>query len=54
MAKEEDTEARVEQATLAVRGEDERLAQLEAQVKALRTELAEVRAEFQRFREQFE
>ena len=54
VAKEEDTEARVEQATLAVRGEDERLAQLEAQVKALRTELAEVRAEFQRFREQFE
>ena len=54
VAEEEDAEARVEQATLEVRGEDQRLAQLEAQVNSLRAELAAVRADFQQFREQFE
>ena len=51
---EEEVETPVEQATLEVRGENERLAGLEAEVGELRQELAAVRAEFQRFRQQFE
>jgi len=45
---------RVEPPQLAVRLENERLAKLEAEVGALRTELAELRQRFADFRKQFE
>ena len=51
---EEEAAAHLEQATIEVRGENERLARLEVEIGELREELAAVRAEFQRFREQFE
>ena len=51
---EEEVESRVEQATIEVRGENERLARMEAEIGELRSELVAVRAEFERFREQFE
>jgi uncharacterized protein YceH (UPF0502 family) len=51
---EAEAEARLEQATIEVRGENERLARVETELAELREELVAVRAEFQRFREQFE
>jgi uncharacterized protein YceH (UPF0502 family) len=46
--------APAEAATLAVRAENERWARLEAEVAGLRRELAEVKGELARFRQQFE
>lgn len=48
------TEGPVDAAVLEVRAENERIAALEEQVKALRDELADVRSAFARFKEQFE
>ncbi|MGB1716514.1 MAG: YceH family protein [Candidatus Latescibacterota bacterium] len=48
------TEGPVDAAALEVRAENERIAALEEQVKALRDELADVRSAFARFKEQFE
>jgi uncharacterized protein len=45
---------RPEPATVAVRAENERLAQLEREVSALRQELAELRQQFTTFKQQFE
>jgi hypothetical protein len=47
-------EPRLEEATLRVRAENERLAVLEEEVRALRDELAEVRQALHDFRKQFE
>ena len=48
------TEGPVDAAALEVRAENERIAALEEQVKALRDELADVRSAFAQFKEQFE
>ena len=48
------TEGPVDAAALQVRAENERIAALEEQVKALRDELADVRSVFAQFKEQFE
>ena len=48
------TEGPVDAAALEVRAENERIAALEEQVKALRDELADVRSVFAQFKEQFE
>ena len=45
---------RVEATTLEVRGEMERLARLEEELKAVRAELAELRGQFGEFKKQFE
>ncbi len=45
---------RVEAATLEVRGERERIARLEDELKTVQAELAELREEFAEFRKQFE
>ncbi|MCC7260922.1 MAG: YceH family protein [Candidatus Latescibacteria bacterium] len=50
----EERPPRLETATLEVRAENERLAALEAQVQSLGQELESLRAEFARFRQQFE
>lgn len=49
-----DRPAPMEPATAAVRAEDERFAKLEAEVTALRQELADVKQQFAAFRKQFE
>ncbi|PHX70662.1 MAG: hypothetical protein CK548_08810 [Opitutia bacterium] len=46
--------APTEPATLAVRAENERIAKLESDTTALRTELADLRQQFAEFRKQFE
>jgi len=43
-----------EAATLAVRAENERIAQLESEVAALRQQMAELQGQFAAFRKQFE
>ena len=48
------TEGPVDAAAIEVRAENERIAALEEQVKALRDELADVRSAFAQFKEQFE
>ncbi len=48
------TATTAEPATLAVRAENERLAQLESATAALRAELADLRQQFAEFRKQFE
>ena len=48
------TSTRVEAATLEVRGERERIARLEEELRAVRAELAELREQFGEFKKQFE
>jgi uncharacterized protein YceH (UPF0502 family) len=48
------TSPRVEAATLEVRGERERIARLEEELRAVRAELAELREQFGEFKKQFE
>ena len=48
------TSARVEAATLEVRGERERIARLEEELRAVRAELQELREQFGEFKKQFE
>lgn len=54
LPQEEQREAPVEAATLAVRAENERLAALETQVELLQQQMAELRQQFTVFKEQFE